>query len=57
MRLKWELDDFANKVKPGSELIVHEGKIYRVTTRATFGGRIDYDIKKIADADEIEKIQ
>lgn len=57
MRLKWELDDLANKVEPGSELIVHEGKIYRITTRPTFGGRVNYDVNKIADTDEIENIK
>lgn len=57
MRLKWSLDDLANKVQPGSELIVHGENIYRVTARSTFGGRVNYDIDRIATADEIETIK
>jgi len=57
MHLKWALDDLANKVQPGSELIIHGDKVYRITTKPTFGGRINYDINRIATADEIETIK
>lgn len=57
MRLKWSLDDLATKVQPGSELIVHGENIYRVTASQRYGGRVDYDINRIATADEIETIK
>lgn len=56
-RLKWELDDLANKTKPGTELIVHEGTVYRITTRSTFGRRINYEVERIAQAEELETIK
>lgn len=56
-RLKWDLDDLANKTAPGTELIVHDGAVYRITTRSTFAGRINYDVQHVAKAEEIETIK
>jgi hypothetical protein len=56
-RLKWDLDDLANQTAPGTELIVHDGTVYRITTRNTFGGRINYDVQHVAKAEELEVIK
>jgi len=56
-RLKWDLDDLANQTAPGTELIVHDNTVYRITTRSTFGGRINYNVERIAEAEEIETIK
>jgi len=56
-RLKWALDDLANQTPPGTELIVHDGTVYRITTRSTFSGRINYEVERIAQAEELETIK
>ena len=55
--LKWSLDDLAANVQPGSELIVHGENVYRVTATQLYGGRVNYDIDRIATSDEIETIK
>lgn len=55
-RLKWNLDDLANQTSPGTELIVHNGAIYRITTRATFSGRINYEVQHIVKTEELETL-
>lgn len=56
-RLKWALDDLANQTPPGTELIVHDGTVYRITTRKTFAGRTNYEVERIAQAEELETIK
>jgi hypothetical protein len=56
-KLKWSLDDLANKTQLGTELIVHEESIYRITTSASWGGQIKYEVIRIAAANEIETIK
>ena len=56
-RLKWNLDDLANETKPGTELIVHDGTVYRITTRATFAGRINYVVEHVVKTEELETIK
>lgn len=56
-KLKWDLDDLANQTSPGTELIIHNGIIYRVTTRSTYTGRINYDVQRIAESEELETIK
>jgi hypothetical protein len=57
LRLKWNLDNLANKTEPGTELIVHDGTVYRITTRNTFAGRINYEVEHVAKTEEIETIK
>lgn len=57
MKLGWHLDNLANQTPPGTELIVHDGTVYRITTRKTFAGRTNYEVERIAQAEELETIK
>ena len=57
LRLKWNLDDLANRTSPGTELIIHNDIVYRVTTSNAYGGRIKYNVERIAKAEELGTIK
>jgi hypothetical protein len=57
LRLKWNLDDLANQTAPGTELIIHDGTVYRITTQSTFAGRINYDVQPVVKTEELETIK
>jgi len=57
LELKWGLGDLANQTTPGTELIVHEDDVYRITVRASYAGRVTYDVDRIADANELQTLK
>jgi hypothetical protein len=56
-KLKWDLEDLANQTLPGTELIIHNDIVYRVTTCSTYAGRINYNVERIAESQELETIK
>jgi len=56
-KLKWDIEKMAAQMPGSTELIVHEGTVYRISTTKSYAGTAKYDVEKIAEADEIKAIQ
>ena len=56
-KLKWGLDDLANQTAPGTELIAHGDNVYRITTSASYGGRVTYSVDRIAVTSELQTLK
>ena len=56
-KLEWGLDNLANQTTPGTELIAHGDNVYRITTMADYGGRVTYNVDRIAVASELQTLK
>lgn len=56
-KLKWDLQDLANKTTIGTELIVHDNVVYRITTSSGYANQIKYNIERIAYVKELETLE
>jgi hypothetical protein len=55
-KLKWALEDLAKNTIPGTELIVHDNVVYRITTTSSHRGCV-YTVERIAQAEELKTIK
>ena len=58
-KLKWALEDLAKNTIPGTELIVHDNVVYRITTNSSYRGcaSANYTVERIAQAEELKTIK
>lgn len=56
-KLKWDLQDLANKTTIGTELIVHGNVVYRITTSSSYANQVKYNIERIAYVKELETLE
>jgi hypothetical protein len=52
-KLKWELDALGNEAASGTELIIHEDDVYRITKTNHSRYGINYSVERIASAEEL----
>lgn len=52
-KLKWKLDNLGNQVASGTELIVHENDVYRITKTNYSRYGTNYSVERIASTEEL----
>lgn len=52
-KLKWKLDEFGSQVESGTELIVHENDVYRITKTSYARYGMNYSVERIASTEEL----
>ena len=55
-KLKWKLDALGNQVASGTELIVHEDNVYRITKTNYSRYGMNYSVERIASAEELPEL-